>query len=476
MPNFAIDLSAGYGTDGTFAPRRKRRLAPRLLTAVAVLASTLVGGAAPAAATETVVRLAGTNRVETSTVVAQAGWTSAERILLATSRDYPDAVAASAYASMLDAPLLLTDPKTLSPEVAETIDALGVARVTILGGPGAISNDVEDSLKSLGLTVDRVAGKSRFETAAALADQVDRRGSVDVVAVALGDRTDGRDAWPDALAAASLAGLASPIPTLLTRRNVLPQETAMAIERLGASKVILLGGEGAINAAVEKSITDLGVEVERVEGDNRYETGVAVARKAMNRADDEHGSLSPDQAVFVSGESFADALGAGALAAKLGAPLLLVPGGILANEVDAFIRSDATDFAGAVIVGGPGAVAPFVADELQAAIDGTARPEPPPPAPSCPENSSPDCQYTYNHPIETWENLAECESHQQWDINTGNGYYGGLQFSHGTWQNVGGAGYAHQNTKWEQIYRGEILQERSGWGQWPHCSKKLGLR
>ncbi len=75
-----------------------------------------------------------------------------------------------------------------------------------------------------------------------------------------------------------------------------------------------------------------------------------------------------------------------------------------------------------------------------------------------------------------WDRLAACESGGNWAINTGNGYYGGVQFSLATWRGVGGSGYPHQNSREEQIKRAEILLARSGWGQWPECSRKLGLR
>ncbi|MDP3892303.1 resuscitation-promoting factor [Nocardioides sp.] len=75
-----------------------------------------------------------------------------------------------------------------------------------------------------------------------------------------------------------------------------------------------------------------------------------------------------------------------------------------------------------------------------------------------------------------WDRLAQCESGGNWSINTGNGYYGGLQFSASTWRSVGGSGLPHQHSRAEQIKRGQILQQRAGWGQWPHCSSKLGLR
>ncbi len=77
---------------------------------------------------------------------------------------------------------------------------------------------------------------------------------------------------------------------------------------------------------------------------------------------------------------------------------------------------------------------------------------------------------------DVWDSLARCESGGNWAINTGNGYYGGLQFTASTWKSVGGSGLPHQASREEQIMRGQILQARSGWGQWPACTRKLGLR
>jgi LysM repeat protein len=75
-----------------------------------------------------------------------------------------------------------------------------------------------------------------------------------------------------------------------------------------------------------------------------------------------------------------------------------------------------------------------------------------------------------------WDRLARCESGGNWAINSGNGYYGGLQFSLSSWQAVGGSGYPHQASKAEQISRAEALLARQGWGAWPACTAKLGLR
>jgi nucleoid-associated protein YgaU len=78
----------------------------------------------------------------------------------------------------------------------------------------------------------------------------------------------------------------------------------------------------------------------------------------------------------------------------------------------------------------------------------------------------------------TWERLASCESGGNWDINTGNGYYGGLQFSDGTWDANGGERFARRAdlaTKAEQIAIAEKLLNARGWSPWPACSSKLGL-
>lgn len=435
---------------------------------VVVLLSAILGLAAltPAAhANPTVDRLAGQDRVATSVEVARAGWADADHVLVATAVDYPDAVAAAALAGALQAPVLLTAPNALSPEVSAALAELETTTVTVLGGKAAVSPAVVRELRDRGLRTSRIAGVNRYETAARIAAEVTEHADVTQVAIALGDRPTG-DAWPDALSAASLAG-DRPVPTLLTATTRLPDATVAALVDLAPEAALVLGGKAAISDGVVVAVDSHANRVQRVRGSNRYATAVEVAQVAMTD------SASAD-AVFVSGEDFADALSAGALATQLDAPLLLVPADLLDDEVDAFVRSSATAFERAFLVGGAVAVTEHVEGELQAAISGAPRPAPPPPP--CPANSSPDCTYTYRIAISTWERLAQCESGGNWAISTGNGYYGGVQFSLGSWRAVGGTGYPHQNSKWEQIHRAERLQASQGWGAWPSCSRKMGLR
>lgn len=78
-----------------------------------------------------------------------------------------------------------------------------------------------------------------------------------------------------------------------------------------------------------------------------------------------------------------------------------------------------------------------------------------------------------------WDQIAQCESSGNWSINTGNGYSGGLQFAPGTWAGAGGlayAPYAYMATREQQIAIAKKIQASQGWGAWPACTRKLGLR
>ncbi len=77
---------------------------------------------------------------------------------------------------------------------------------------------------------------------------------------------------------------------------------------------------------------------------------------------------------------------------------------------------------------------------------------------------------------DVWARLRQCESGGRYDINTGNGYYGAYQFLLSTWNRLGYPGYPHQAPPEMQDEAARKLQTRSGWGQWPACTRRLGLR
>ncbi len=81
--------------------------------------------------------------------------------------------------------------------------------------------------------------------------------------------------------------------------------------------------------------------------------------------------------------------------------------------------------------------------------------------------------------MRTWSKLAKCESGGRWHIATGNGYYGGLQISTGTWRAFGGKRYAalpHRATKRQQVRVAKRILRGQGWRAWPSCSRRIGRR
>ena len=76
-----------------------------------------------------------------------------------------------------------------------------------------------------------------------------------------------------------------------------------------------------------------------------------------------------------------------------------------------------------------------------------------------------------------WDNVAKCESGGNWHINTGNGYYGGLQFAQSTWVNYGGGQFASRAdlaSRTEQMTIADRVLSSQGWGAWPVCSRYAG--
>jgi hypothetical protein len=77
---------------------------------------------------------------------------------------------------------------------------------------------------------------------------------------------------------------------------------------------------------------------------------------------------------------------------------------------------------------------------------------------------------------DVWARLRQCESGGRYDINTGNGYFGAYQFGARTWRGLGFPGLPHEAPPEVQDEAARRLQARHGWGQWPACARRLGLR
>ncbi|MBA4536370.1 cell wall-binding repeat-containing protein [Bacillus aquiflavi] len=287
-------------------------------------------------------RLSGTDRFETAAAISQNGWETSDVIVLARSGDYQyaDALAGAPLAHKYDAPLLLTATDQLPATIEAEIDRLQAKTVYILGGDGAVSSTVEKALKDKGLTVQRLAGENRFETAAKIANEVAASGVKEAVVV---------DAYnfPDALSAASYAAKRG-MPILLTSTTILPDETKTALNDNKITKTYVIGGEAIINNDILKELPD----PSRIFGQDRYETSVELAHKFRN---------GQSHYYIATGFDFADALAGAALAAKGDTGILLVSK-VVPDSVAKFISEN--DIKTLTILGGEGVVSQDTAAKL----------------------------------------------------------------------------------------------------------------
>src|SRR5215212_7606758 len=104
-----------------------------------------------------------------------------------------------------------------------------------------------------------------------------------------------------------------------------------------------------------------------------------------------------------------------------------------------------------------------------------SKPKPSPKSTTTKKSSSSSSSSSSTPSGSVWDKLAQCESGGNWSINTGNGFYGGLQFTLSTWRAYGGTGMPHEASREEQIAVAERVQDAQGWGAWPACTSKLGI-
>lgn len=177
--------------------------------------------------------------------------------------------------------------------------------------------------------VSRIGGADRYQTAVNISKQ--GWSYADLVVLARGDE------YADALAGVTLASWYN-APILLTRGNALPDSTLNEIERLGACKVIILGGTKAVSAEVENQLKGKSLEVERIGGENRFDTAARIARK-----------LGMLDAVFLAyGHDFPDALAAASYAGRMGYPILLTDTENIPADTEALLKEAGTVY----VVGG----------------------------------------------------------------------------------------------------------------------------
>jgi len=291
------------------------------------------------------VRLAGPDRYATAAAVSgQAVQPGIDTVYVATGADYPDALAGVPIAARTGSPILLVTAGGVPPATVAELVRLRPRLIVALGGPSVVADATLASLATLATEGStRIAGPDRYATAAAVSAFAFPTGAPVAYLVSGGTFADAVSAGP---AAARDGG-----PVLLTDPGSLSPATAAELARLAPARVVIVGGVGAVAAAVETSVRGVlpAAIVERLAGPDRYATSAAVSSTFAPGA----------AAVFLAtGTNFPDALAGGAAAGALGGPMVLTAPTALPGAVSAELARLAPGRA--VILGSPAVVSEAV--------------------------------------------------------------------------------------------------------------------
>jgi len=201
----------------------------------------------------TVTRLAGANRYATARAIAQGTFSApVDTAYIASGVNFPDALAGAAVAARDGAPVLLVQPNMIPSDTAAALMALDPGRIVVLGGPAAVSDFVLSRLDLFTAgSVTRQSGANRYETAIAISSNNFPAGSADTVYLATGTN------FPDALAAAAVAGLNGAPLLLVPAGDTVPANVMAEIQRLGVLNIRILGGTSVVSPAQELQLAGL---------------------------------------------------------------------------------------------------------------------------------------------------------------------------------------------------------------------------
>jgi putative cell wall-binding protein len=320
---------------------------------------------AGATADATVDRVAGATRYGTAAAVSTEAYPDGNGcVLIASGENFPDALAASGLAGADGCPILLVMQDSIPEETSAAIDELGADTATIVGGTAAVSQAVEDSLADdLGLDVNRVAGATRYETAAAVADAI---GDNSTVIVASGEVA------PDALAAGPIAA-DQKAPILLVQTNNVPAATEDALG--GSTNVIIVGGTARISNATQSDIEDASDDADgatRLAGQNRQETSVEIANYEVDTL-----GWAPTSALLAApsapNDDFSpDALVAGPLGGLRQAPVLIVTDADNLGPAGDFLDDHSDTITEVLLIGGTAVLSDDLLNDAETAVQNTS--------------------------------------------------------------------------------------------------------
>ncbi|MDY6066040.1 MAG: cell wall-binding repeat-containing protein [Finegoldia sp.] len=293
-------------------------------------------------------RIQGKNRYETAVKIANQykSLKDSKEVILVNGNSYADGISATSL-SEGKMPILYVKEDAIPYQTNEEILRRlqnNPLKVYLMGGEKVISKRIEDYLKSLSITTERIAGKDRYETSVLAAKKSSKKNII---------ITTGED-FCDPLVATSL-GASKDAKVILTNPDRLENTTARYLQanKNAINNVTIVGGTKAVSSRVANQVTRItGKSAERISGSNRYEGSVAVAKKV---------SSAPNKLIVASGQDFADALAIAPIAQGSGIPIILTKTNELPKEVISYFKDNREAVKSVLVIGGQSAISSEVA-------------------------------------------------------------------------------------------------------------------
>ena len=295
-------------------------------------------------------RLWGTTAYDTMETINKMAFPEGSHYaVLTTGEGYWDALSASGLAGKLQAPVLLTQAGALSKQTRSELQRLGVQKIYICGGVQALSANVERELTSLGISVQRIAGRSASDTANDIAQQLEPTDEA-FLATSWG--------YEDALSVAPY-NYANKKPLFLTdyTTGLLDENTLATMKAKGVKRIHIVGGTAVVPKAVEDQLREQGIQLDRIAGETAYDTSIALADFLMKRG------MKANDVGVATGWGFADALSGATLCGKKNAIMLLADASNM-RAVHDVIAPNKSDITNAYIFGGEKVVASTVYEAI----------------------------------------------------------------------------------------------------------------
>ena len=289
-------------------------------------------------------RISGRNRIDTAIEVSKKYYEKANTVIIARSDEYPDSLTASPLAKKLNAPILLTSKNELEEPVKAEIKRLKATNIIIVGGVNSISTKVEKELRQYDKEIERIAGHSRYETSAAIAERLLKLSAKQTAIIASGEN------FADALTAGAYAAQQE-YPILLVQKTTIDTQITKVLNKY-INKTVIAGG---VNSVSEKVKKDLPKNTERIAGRSRYDTAAQIAKKLFKS----------EKAFVASGEVFADALVVSPVAGRLSSPILLVNRKKSPETIREYVKETITEI---TVIGGKKFVPSPIVTDLESVI------------------------------------------------------------------------------------------------------------